>query len=72
MLTLSIIVFTGRGSGGRYCSDLSGEGVSTQECSYQAPSMRLNAREWRCQNCHTHHERDINASEKTLSEGLRL
>ena len=42
------------------------------ECGYHDGKKSLNIRKWTCSNCHAHHDRDINASQNILIEGLRL
>lgn len=42
------------------------------ECGHIGGKKSLKIREWTCPICHTHHDRDINASINILTEGLRI
>lgn len=42
------------------------------ECGHKDGKKSLEIREWACPICHTHHDRDINASINILTECLRI
>src|SRR5690625_1079088 len=42
------------------------------ECGHQNGKNPLEMRDWKCSDCHEHHDRDINASKNILAEGLRI
>lgn len=42
------------------------------ECGVKADAMPLNIRQWKCKACGARHDRDINAAENILAEGIRI
>lgn len=42
------------------------------DCGFSSGKKPLSVRNWTCNNCGSHHDRDINASINILNEGLRL
>ena len=42
------------------------------KCGYINQDLNLNMREWTCKRCHSHHDRDINASINILKEGFKI
>ena len=41
-------------------------------CGYKNELLTINVRNWECPNCHTNHNRDINASINLKNEGLKM
>lgn len=41
-------------------------------CGVKSDAMPLNIRSWQCNNCGTKHDRDINAAQNILAEGIRI
>ncbi|MCL5032855.1 MAG: transposase [Thermotogae bacterium] len=41
-------------------------------CGYEKEGLTLDIREWECPNCHTIHDRDINAAINIKRQGLRV
>ena len=48
---------------------------TSQECSncrHNSGKKTLDIREWICNNCGIHHDRDINAAKNILAKGLSI
>lgn len=43
---------------------------STKDCSYRNGELTLADREWTCPECHTHHNRDVNAAKNIEERGF--
>ena len=41
-------------------------------CQYNSGKKPLNVREWKCSNCHTKHDRDVNAAINIKNKGLEM
>lgn len=41
-------------------------------CKVNSGKKPLHIREWTCENCNCHHDRDLNASLNILNEGLKI
>ena len=41
-------------------------------CGHKYKELRLSEREWTCENCHSRHDRDVNAALNIRDEALRL
>lgn len=39
-------------------------------CQYKLDKLPLSERDWTCPNCHTHHDRDLNASINIRQQAL--
>ena len=42
------------------------------DCGFNSSKKSLHIREWACESCGAHHDRDLNASLNILNEGLRI
>ena len=41
------------------------------KCGNKYNELKLRVREWKCPECDTHHDRDMNASQNLRTEGLK-
>ena len=41
-------------------------------CGFNSGKKPLHIREWTCEQCASHHDRDLNASVNILNEGLKI
>ena len=42
------------------------------KCGHVMKDWNLSIREWICPNCHTRHDRDVNAAKNILNEGMKI
>ncbi|MFE3453826.1 zinc ribbon domain-containing protein [Nonomuraea sp. NPDC059194] len=46
--------------------------MQIDRCGWKIGKLALDVREWDCQSCGEHHDRDIAAALNILAEGIRL
>lgn len=46
--------------------------LTCSNCYHRVSSLPLDVRQWTCPSCGTKHDRDVNAAQNLLAEGLRL
>ncbi|TCD74181.1 transposase [Bifidobacterium longum subsp. longum] len=42
------------------------------DCGHKYKGLRLSEREWTCENCHSRHDRDVNAALNIRDEAIRI